>query len=331
MDDTLSSVTVGELDTYKREIVSQFTRSVDALIKCGALLAIVRDKLTNDRLFRGFCLSLPFTYRSAYNYIRLHEHSVTIGIEAMLQSKIDATVWYTLPVDSDAATQAIEMASNGHKVTKDMARLLVQDSGVQNPQTVQVLEQVAEKNPKQFVSMITSGVVTDPVSGDDVPLPAADPTMIAYASDTDESERIKRQQQHIETSVQSRYSQTVKFFVEGQPIPKGRLRLGKNGVFTPKRTSDYETHVGWRAKRAMMANSLITGDCVFSATFYREGKRRADLDNLIKAVKDAMNTIVYQDDSQIVEYGRVRVIYDSDKPGVEITVSELAEVKQVAA
>ena len=331
--DPVAVYTVGELAVIKSEIVSHFTRSMESLAKCGALLKVAHDALADERQFRGFCQSLPFTYRSAYNYMRLYEHSLSIGIETMLESKVDATAWYKIPVDSEASTIALERAKEGVKVTADVARMIVQEAGIENQQTAQVLEQVAQQNPKMFADAIARGAVNDPVSGDDIPLRGADASMVGYAASQDEKERIHRQRDYIDQSKLKRFSDSITFFVEGQPIPKGRPRFNTNTkhAYTDERTTAWENTVGWEAKAAMQDTEVFIGDCSFSATFYRAGHQRADLDNLIKAVKDGMNGIVYSDDSRVIEYGRVRVLYGSDKPGVEITVGLLAQAKALAA
>lgn len=53
--------------------------------------------------------------------------------------------------------------------------------------------------------------------------------------------------------------------------------------------------------------------------FYLPDKRRRDLDNLFKTVSDALNKIVYHDDSQIRELHLYRD-YDIINPRTEILV-----------
>lgn len=112
----------------------------------------------------------------------------------------------------------------------------------------------------------------------------------------------------------------VTFWFEGQPLPKQRPRHGANGhVFTPAKTRDYERAVAWVARSAMGAREPLTGDLVLTVTLYRKGKRRADVDNMLKALADSMNSIVYGDDQQIVEK-RARVVYGASKPGAQVEV-----------
>lgn len=51
--------------------------------------------------------------------------------------------------------------------------------------------------------------------------------------------------------------------------------------------------------------------------------RKPDVDNIIKAVADALNGIAYHDDSQVVEVTANKVF--ADEEGLQISVSSLAE------
>lgn len=108
-------------------------------------------------------------------------------------------------------------------------------------------------------------------------------------------------------------------FVEGQPIPKARPRVGKGHTHTPEKTRDYEARVGWAARAAGVLP--FTGDVRITLTFLRKGKRRADLDNMVKSCVDGMNGIAYEDDKQVVEL-HASVVYGIDKPGVHISIGD---------
>jgi Holliday junction resolvase RusA-like endonuclease len=333
MDYTLHATgidTMGELASIKSEIISLFRQSLEALITCGQKLSQVRNVLVDERQFKGFCMALPFTTRSAYNYMRLYEHSISLGIDTILASKIDATTWYAIPNHSEAARVALEQAGQGKKIDKDTARAIVQSLET-SPQTKVALEQVATSNPRHFADMVERGMVTDPLSGDDIPLGGADPSMVAYASMDDESERIHRKQGHIEQSKQKRFAESVTFRIDTHPIPKERVYVTRYGAHTRDRTAAWEQEIALHARQAMAGRNPFAGDVALSVKFYREGSRRADLSNLIKAIEDGMNEVVYQDDSQIIEYGYCRVFYNSDQPGVEITVSRLAQSMDLVA
>ena len=89
-------------------------------------------------------------------------------------------------------------------------------------------------------------------------------------------------------------------FVEGPPVPKGRPRVTRNGhAYTPARTVAWEETVAWNTRNAMDGRAPFQGPLQVELTFYG-GRANADLDNLCKAVLDAMNKVVYEDDKQIV-------------------------------
>lgn len=105
----------------------------------------------------------------------------------------------------------------------------------------------------------------------------------------------------------SRKSEMI-FHIYGKPVPKGRPRAIVRGRFatfyTPKRTREWETSVRQQIKEVMDKYKMYTMipkpkavyvDIVFDYT----KSIRGDLDNLGKCVLDAMNQLVFEDDSQI--------------------------------
>jgi len=144
----------------------------------------------------------------------------------------------------------------------------------------------------------------------------------------------------------------VRFVVYGEPVSKERPRTvstydrsGRRSVhtYTPKSTKEWEQEIAWAYK------SLYKGHCFHKPSVLRMvidaylsipgskskkmkekmkagevrpiGKR--DVDNIAKAVADAGNGLIYDDDTQIVEM-TVRKFY-SDEPRVEIYISEIGE------
>ena len=94
---------------------------------------------------------------------------------------------------------------------------------------------------------------------------------------------------------------TYSFEMPGDPVPKGRPRIGKGGhAFTPQRTRDAEAAFGWAAKAAALLGPLA-GPLRVEVTFALENRRRVDLDNLAKLALDALNGLWWADDSQIAE------------------------------
>lgn len=134
--------------------------------------------------------------------------------------------------------------------------------------------------------------------------------------------------------------QIVRFLVSGKPQPWQRVKRGKGGVaYVPEPTSAYEELVAWRAKDAMRSQPptrhpvllILEFELVIPKSWSKTKQRDAaagliaatkkpDVSNLQKGVEDAMNGIVYLDDSQIV--GATTTKCYGRNPGVTITVLE---------
>jgi Holliday junction resolvase RusA-like endonuclease len=132
------------------------------------------------------------------------------------------------------------------------------------------------------------------------------------------------------------------FVVDGLPKAKERPRLGKSGVYTPKKTKAYENQVALLASLAMKkANvdlmhgpvrmDIIVGMKIPKSFSKKKVKQieeygmynivRPDIDNILKAIGDGLNNIVYKDDSQICE-GSFKKIY-SKEPQVWVEIQEI--------
>lgn len=105
----------------------------------------------------------------------------------------------------------------------------------------------------------------------------------------------------------------------GEPVSKGRPRFTKDGpTYTPAKTRNWETAAKYIAQMKMGRRKPLAGPIrvdirmVFAPSrswpawkrdYALKGfiahTKKPDADNVQKAVKDAMNKIVYEDDSQI--------------------------------
>lgn len=114
--------------------------------------------------------------------------------------------------------------------------------------------------------------------------------------------------------------QVCEFQVMGKPIGKGRPRFTRSGrTYTPAETANYEKMIGQRAWVAMQGAGLkptdrrvsviITAFMPIPASYSRKKVSechsgilippRPDIDNIAKAVLDACNRIVWEDDGQV--------------------------------
>lgn len=139
---------------------------------------------------------------------------------------------------------------------------------------------------------------------------------------------------------------TIEFTVDGSPHGKGRPRFRRFGNFvstyTDAKTKSYETLVKEAAIKAMENRPLIEGPVKLDLIIrlpvpksYPKKRSKAclngsewptkkpDWDNVAKSVADAMNDIVFLDDTQIV-IARVVKVYATEA-GVDVKVSEVLQ------
>jgi len=134
------------------------------------------------------------------------------------------------------------------------------------------------------------------------------------------------------------------FFTVPQVSGKGRPRFARQGTFvktyTDAKTLTYEKSIQTYAKQAMGSTNPLIGAVAaylhigipippsYSKTRQKaciEGLERPtkkpDIDNIVKAVLDGMNGIVYLDDKQVVDLHLTKVY--SSKEGIDIMVKEI--------
>lgn len=116
----------------------------------------------------------------------------------------------------------------------------------------------------------------------------------------------------------------IVFTVPGQPVAKGRAKFARRGNFvtayTPKETVQYENLVRLAAQDAMGTAEPFDQPMSLTVAIYlpipqswskkKQDKARAglvgatkkpDADNVLKALKDGMNGVVYVDDARIID------------------------------
>jgi Holliday junction resolvase RusA-like endonuclease len=133
---------------------------------------------------------------------------------------------------------------------------------------------------------------------------------------------------------------TLTIRVPGTPQGKGRPRFTKTGrVYTPAKTKAYENAIGWAA-RAVHKGDPISGPVIVRVianmpvpASWPKAKRasalvgdvshtgKPDIDNLMKAALDALNGIVWRDDSQIT-FADVTKRYSSEPELVILVKTE---------
>lgn len=106
------------------------------------------------------------------------------------------------------------------------------------------------------------------------------------------------------------------------PVPKARARVGKSGGYTPLRTRNFESDLAWQFND-IMRGDLETGILGIRCLFYYNNMG-GDTDNMLKAVSDAANGVVWEDDKQVHET-YTRLWRGTEHPHSEILIYRLVE------
>ena len=117
------------------------------------------------------------------------------------------------------------------------------------------------------------------------------------------------------------------FCVDGPVVPKQRPRMTRNGhVYTPPKTRAYEMLVTLAAGAALRKHGEwdTTKRYALSLVLFMGDKRKRDLDNCAKAISDALNGVLYDDDAQIDELFAIRN-YDKDNPRAVVALRVLED------
>ena len=110
------------------------------------------------------------------------------------------------------------------------------------------------------------------------------------------------------------------FTVPGRPVPAVRMTRRSKWVNPQaKRCLDYQMLVAWHA-RAATTGRPTAAPVRLDAVFHLHGARRGDLSNLVKAVEDALNGVVWVDDRQVVELHAWILECGKDDEKVEVGV-----------
>lgn len=135
--------------------------------------------------------------------------------------------------------------------------------------------------------------------------------------------------------------EAIRFEVPGIPVAKGRPKLttinGSARAFTPAKTVAYEGKVALAGERAMDGRAPLTGAIAVEVIAWfpipqswskkrklaaRFHTGRPDADNILKAIGDGLNGVIWADDSQIAEVS-IHKRY-AGRPCVAVTVREIS-------
>lgn len=98
----------------------------------------------------------------------------------------------------------------------------------------------------------------------------------------------------------------LRFTIPGRPLGKGRPRFFDGKVITPKNTRTYEKHISNCGKVALLQNlhwrKICPSDRWFylDLSIYHEKGRYPDADNVIKAIMDGLEGVIWKNDSRVI-------------------------------
>lgn len=116
----------------------------------------------------------------------------------------------------------------------------------------------------------------------------------------------------------------IDLVIYGKPVGKARPRFSRRGgkvvTFTPRETQIYEQNIKSLAQVAMIGKAMLEGPVKVTITAYFAHKKktgwhisRPDIDNVVKAILDGLNGVVFADDAVVAQlvaskhYGEERV------------------------
>lgn len=118
-------------------------------------------------------------------------------------------------------------------------------------------------------------------------------------------------------------------FIPTTPVAKARARFTSKGFsYTPKKTKDAENII--RSTLGLQTHPKFTGPVALSLVFHLKKPKssknkhpmvRPDVDNYVKTVMDALNGVLFDDDSQVVSLSAKKKY--SDEEGITIVIGDV--------
>ena len=135
----------------------------------------------------------------------------------------------------------------------------------------------------------------------------------------------------------------IEFTVYGEPVAQGRPRAttinGRVKMYDPKKSSEYKNYIrlvaSQHAPKELLDGPLQLDVKIYKPTlksFSKKKKEMAeqgvlrpttkpDVDNYVKAIKDALKNVIWKDDSQVVDLQVSK--YYSEKPRIEVKIEQI--------
>lgn len=119
-------------------------------------------------------------------------------------------------------------------------------------------------------------------------------------------------------------TQRLEFWVPGRPIPWKRAASNGGQRYTPAPQRAYQRQVAACAREVLLGTEW-TKHARYRAeiTITPPDRRRFDLDNVAKTALDALNLVVWNDDSQVDMLVVGRLGPDKEAPGMRVVITVL--------
>jgi len=120
----------------------------------------------------------------------------------------------------------------------------------------------------------------------------------------------------------------ITFTFKGEPLTKSNAHQFRGRkVYIPARIKQYELDLKEYARKVMRRRKKRPTKRLVKVrvTYYLGTKRRKDLQNLPKTTMDALNDVVYVDDSQVHDLHITKRL-DRNNPRITITIEEMSDL-----
>lgn len=97
-------------------------------------------------------------------------------------------------------------------------------------------------------------------------------------------------------------------------------KRGKNSFYKSREASGAQESMAWEARSQYAGLPLVCPLAVSLAFWWPNGRK--DIDSSLKSVLDALQSVVYENDGQIMQL-RVSKGVDKAQPRVEVVISEI--------
>ena len=117
---------------------------------------------------------------------------------------------------------------------------------------------------------------------------------------------------------------TIKITAPIEPVPFPRPSSNGKRRFNPPRYTEFKNQLGIFAKQAMKGQAPFSGDISIVCEFWKKRPKNpasvkyGDLDNLIKAVLDALQGICFVNDSQVIQIFYASKNYGEPEINIEL-------------